>query len=60
VVALGLVHREWTLDQGQFAWMLLIMFGAIAIGGAGRYRIVLRPHGYGQNAHGKSEASYEE
>jgi putative oxidoreductase len=47
-VALGLVHREWTLDQGQFAWMLLIMFGTIAIGGAGRYRIALRPDGSGQ------------
>jgi putative oxidoreductase len=39
VIALGLVHREWTLEQGQFAWMLLIMFGTIALGGAGRYRI---------------------
>jgi putative oxidoreductase len=47
-IALGLVHREWTLDQGQFAWMLLIMFGTLAIGGAGRYRIVLRPRAYGQ------------
>ena len=47
-IALGLVHREWTLDQGQFAWMLLIMFGAIAIGGAGRYRIVLWPRASGQ------------
>jgi len=35
VIALGLVHREWTLDQGQFAWMLLILFGTIAIGGTG-------------------------
>ena len=41
VVALGFVHREWTLGQAQFAWMLLIMFGTIAIGGAGRYRIAL-------------------
>jgi putative oxidoreductase len=48
VIALGLVHREWTLDQGQFAWMLLIMFGTIAIGGAGRYRIALRLHACGQ------------
>jgi putative oxidoreductase len=47
-VGLGLVHREWTLDQGQFAWMLLIMFGTLAIGGAGRYRIALRLHAYGQ------------
>ncbi|MPW23136.1 DoxX family membrane protein [Paraburkholderia sp. CNPSo 3157] len=43
-IALGLVHREWTLGQGQFAWMLLIMFGTIALGGAGRYRIALPPH----------------
>jgi putative oxidoreductase len=48
VIALGLVHREWTLDQGQFAWMLLILFGTIAIGGAGRYRLTLRPHASGQ------------
>src|SRR5260370_40275594 len=47
-IALGLVHREWTLDQGQFAWMLLIMCGTIAIGGAGPYRIALRPHASGQ------------
>jgi putative oxidoreductase len=47
-IALGLVHREWTLDQGQFAWMLLILFGTIAIGGAGRYRLALRPHASGQ------------
>jgi putative oxidoreductase len=47
-IALGLVHREWTLNDGQFAWMLLIMFGTIAIGGAGRYRIALRQHASGQ------------
>ncbi|MBN3854849.1 DoxX family protein [Paraburkholderia sp. Ac-20340] len=39
VVALGLVHPDWTLEQGQFAWMLLILFGTVAIGGAGRYRL---------------------
>jgi putative oxidoreductase len=47
-IALGLVHREWTLDQGQFAWMLLILFGTIAIGGAGRYRLALWPRASGQ------------
>jgi putative oxidoreductase len=60
VIALGLVHREWTLDQGQFAWMLLIMFGAIAIGGAGRYRFALRPLASGRVAHGTSGAAHEE
>jgi putative oxidoreductase len=63
VIALGLVHREWTLDQGQFAWMLLVMFGTIAIGGAGRYRIARRPNapglaqiGASPSASSKSEA----
>ncbi|MGF6899667.1 DoxX family protein [Paraburkholderia sp. GAS348] len=39
LMALTLVHPEWTLDQAQFAWMLLILFGTIVIGGAGRYRV---------------------
>jgi putative oxidoreductase len=60
VIALGLVHPEWTLDQAQFAWMLLIMFGTIAIGGAGRYRIGLRPHASGQVAHSTSGSVHEE
>ncbi|HWT37518.1 MAG TPA: LysR family transcriptional regulator, partial [Paraburkholderia sp.] len=37
-----------SLDQGQFAWMLLIMFGTVVIGGAGRYRVALRPLTSGQ------------
>ncbi|SOE95692.1 putative oxidoreductase [Burkholderia sp. D7] len=41
LMALTLVHPEWTLDQAQFAWMLLILFGTIVIGGAGRYRVAL-------------------
>ncbi|WP_186230842.1 DoxX family protein [Burkholderia gladioli] len=39
VVALTLVHPDWSLQQGQFAWMLLILFGTVAIGGAGRHRL---------------------
>ncbi|AJK48765.1 DoxX family protein [Burkholderia plantarii] len=41
VVALTLVHPDWSLEQGQFAWMLLILFGTVAIGGPGRYRVAL-------------------
>jgi len=41
VIALTLVHPDWTLEQAQFAWMLLIIFGTVAIGGAGRFRISL-------------------
>jgi putative oxidoreductase len=39
MIALLFVHRDWSLAQGQFAWMLLILFGAIAIAGPGRYRV---------------------
>jgi putative oxidoreductase len=39
LMALAAVHRDWTLEQGQFAWMLLIIFGTVAIAGAGRYRV---------------------
>jgi putative oxidoreductase len=38
-IALVFVHPEWTLGEGQFAWMLLILFGTIAIAGPGRYRV---------------------
>ncbi|QGZ64967.1 DoxX family protein [Paraburkholderia acidisoli] len=38
-VALVLVHPDWSIAQGQFAWMLLVMFGTVAIGGAGRIRV---------------------
>ncbi|WP_431822978.1 DoxX family protein [Burkholderia sp. F1] len=39
VVALAFVHPDWTAEQAQFAWMLLILFGTIAIAGAGRYSL---------------------
>ncbi|MEJ0003050.1 MAG: DoxX family membrane protein [Pararobbsia sp.] len=39
-VALVRVHPEWTAQQAQFAWMLLVLFGTIAIAGAGHYTLV--------------------
>ncbi|MDE1178996.1 DoxX family protein [Paraburkholderia sp.] len=39
VIALTVVHRDWSLADGQFAWMLLILFGTIAIAGPGRIRV---------------------
>lgn len=44
LVALVFVHPDWPLRDAQFAWMLLILFGTIAIAGAGRYvlRLPLR------------------
>lgn len=34
------VHPEWSLWEGQFAWLLLIIFSAILIGGTGRFGVV--------------------
>jgi putative oxidoreductase len=33
------VHPEWSVAEGQFGWLLLIVFGAIALAGPGRYSI---------------------
>jgi putative oxidoreductase len=38
-IALLRVHPEWTAQQAQFAWMLLIMFGTLVIAGAGHYSL---------------------
>lgn len=37
LVAMLLVHPEWSLADGQFGWLLLTIFGALLIGGGGRY-----------------------
>lgn len=42
-VSVALVHPEWATVQGQFdgqfSWLLLIVFGTIALGGAGRWSL---------------------
>jgi putative oxidoreductase len=38
-IAIVRVHPEWTPQQAQFAWMLLIMFGTLVIAGAGHYSL---------------------
>jgi putative oxidoreductase len=38
-LAIARVHPEWTPQQAQFAWMLLIMFGTLVIAGAGHYSL---------------------
>jgi putative oxidoreductase len=42
LVSLVLVHPEWSLGEGQFAWLLVIVFGALLIGGAGRLALGVR------------------
>ncbi|OPB02035.1 DoxX family protein [Pseudomonas synxantha] len=42
VIALLVVHPEWTLWEGQFGWLLLIIFTSILIAGPGRLVVVQR------------------
>lgn len=34
-VALVVVHPDWTVEQGQFAWLLMILFAGLAVTGPG-------------------------
>lgn len=34
-VALLVVHSGWTIEEGQFAWLLTILFGGLALTGPG-------------------------
>ncbi|MGC6370864.1 DoxX family protein [Pseudomonas sp. K2I15] len=36
LIAMLVVHPEWTLLEGQFGWLLLIIFTSILIAGPGR------------------------
>lgn len=38
-VSMFLVHPDWSVAEGQFGWLLMIVFGSIALMGAGRYSI---------------------
>jgi putative oxidoreductase len=44
VIALARVHPEWSLQQAQFAWMLLVLFGTIVIAGSGQYTLAAMLH----------------
>ena len=41
LVALLFVHPQWSLEEGQFAWWMLILFTGLAIAGPGSYRLAL-------------------
>jgi uncharacterized membrane protein YphA (DoxX/SURF4 family) len=40
LVALLIVHPQWSLAEGQFGWLLLILFTSILIAGPGRWRSI--------------------
>jgi putative oxidoreductase len=39
LVAMVLVHPEWSIAEGQFGWLLLTIFASIAVAGPGRYSL---------------------
>lgn len=41
LVSVTLVHPEWSLAEGQFAWLMIVLFGGLSISGAGPYRVTL-------------------
>ena len=38
-VSMALVHPDWDVATGQFDWLLVIVFGTIALAGPGEYSI---------------------
>ncbi|MFJ7314616.1 DoxX family protein [Pseudomonas sp. NPDC098747] len=42
LVALLLVHPQWTVAEGQFGWLLLILFTTVFIAGPGRLALNVR------------------
>ena len=47
LVAMLFVHPDWSLAEGQFGWLLLIIFTTLALTGAGRWRVGGREARYG-------------
>jgi putative oxidoreductase len=37
LIAMVVVHPQWTLFEGQFGWLLLIIFTSVLIAGPGRF-----------------------
>lgn len=42
LVSMLLVHPEWSIAEGQFGWLLVIVFGTIGLSGAGRHSLDAR------------------
>lgn len=42
LVALLIVHPQWSVAEGQFGWLLLILFTTVLIAGPGRLAISVR------------------
>lgn len=42
LVALVVVHGDWSVEQGQFGWLLIIIFTSVLIAGPGRLSLNIR------------------
>lgn len=42
LVALVVVHPDWTVEQGQFGWLLTLIFTSVLIAGPGRLALNVR------------------
>jgi putative oxidoreductase len=43
LVAMLVVHPDWSIADGQFGWLLLIIFTTLALTGPGAWRIGAKP-----------------
>lgn len=39
LVALLVVHPDWSLEQGQFGWLFIVLFASIALTGPGPWTV---------------------
>ena len=39
LIAMLMVHPQWTLLEGQFGWLLLIIFTSVLLAGPGRFTL---------------------
>jgi putative oxidoreductase len=39
LVAMLAVHPQWSIAEGQFGWLLLIIFTTLALTGPGKWRL---------------------
>ena len=42
LIALLIVHPQWSLDEGQFGWLLMMLFTSLLIAGPGRLALNVR------------------
>ncbi|MCU6432766.1 DoxX family protein [Undibacterium sp. Jales W-56] len=39
LVSMLLVHADWSVEQGQFGWLLIVAFATIALSGPGKFAV---------------------